>query len=62
MSQPTVGNFITRIEQGERVKYRIIEVDEATRTVKMEPVSVAGYLAIGLPVKMRVDRRVGGAQ
>ena len=62
MSKPTVGNFITRIEQGERVVYRITEVDEATRTVKMEPILVAGYLAIGLPVKARVDCQLSGAQ
>lgn len=52
--KPAVGATITRIEHGERVKYRIIAVDEPTRTITMEPVSVAGYLAIGLPVKMKV--------
>ena len=44
---PTVGQIVTRIESGERVRYRIVEVDESARTVRMEIVNVAGYLAIG---------------
>ena len=59
-SIPKIGDRITRVEPGERVAYRITEVNEATRQVKMEHVSVAGYLAIGLPVKLTVDCREGG--
>ena len=55
--KPKIGDRITRIEQGERVIYRVTEVDEATRTVKMEHISVAGYMAIGLPVKATIERR-----
>jgi hypothetical protein len=54
---PKVGDQITRTEWGERVIYRVTDVNEATRTVKMEPVSVGGCQAIGLPVKATIDRR-----
>jgi hypothetical protein len=57
MNDPKVGDVITRREWGEQVRYRIIEVDPKTRTVKMEPVSVAGYMAIGLPAKATIERR-----
>ena len=56
MTTPKIGDRITRIEQGERVAYRVIDVDDATHTVKMEPISVAGYTAIGLPVKATIER------
>lgn len=54
---PKVGDRITRMELGERVIYRVVEVNETTHTVKMEPISVAGYMAIGLPVKATIKQR-----
>lgn len=55
MKTPKIGDLITKTELGEPVKYRIIEIDHTTRTVKMEPVSVAGYMAIGVPVKAIIE-------
>ena len=59
---PKIGELIARIEHGERVVYRVVDVNVDTRTVRMEPVSVAGYLAIGLPARITVAARKGGAE
>ena len=57
---PQIGDRITRIEQGERVIYRVTEVDESSRTYLMEPISIAGYMAIGLAIQATYHRRKDG--
>lgn len=54
---PKVGDRILRIESGERCYYLITAVNQATRTITAEPISIAGYSAIGVPITMKIERR-----
>lgn len=52
-----VGDMITRVSHGERAVVRITRVIDAN-TVEVEPVSVAGYTAIGVPTRMRIKHGI----
>ena len=51
-----VGDRVTRIEQGEQAIYRITRIID-DYTVEIEPISVAGYIAIGLPLRVKIDHK-----
>ena len=47
---PRIGALITTLANGERMTYRIIEHNATTGETTLQPVSVAGYLAVGCDV------------